>query len=201
MIASYDKFKQIIEDTKNAGVIYSYLNDYVKPPYDYSDLLRWQLAQAVSALDKLIHDLVRIGMLEIFKGKRPITPKYQSFSVTLDVLNNIKLDPSQELSLIEKQIMLNNGYKSFQDPDKIADALSLIWNESNKWEKIASTIGSNSSSVKTLLKNIVIRRNQIVHEGDYNGYLFSRENILEADVSAAVTFVEKLGQAIYTNVG
>jgi len=48
-------------------------------PYD--DLLRSQVVYAVSAFDKLIHDLVRIGMVQIFSGARPATAKYLSESI------------------------------------------------------------------------------------------------------------------------
>lgn len=194
---SYTKFKQLIADTRSSGVTFNYLFNVVKPPYDYSDLLRWQLAQAVSALDKLVHDLVRVGMMEIYQGRRSTTPKYESFTIPLGILNNMRANPTQELSYFENQIILTNGYKSFQDPEKISDSLSLIWNESQKWDKIASNLNRNPNDIRTQLKSIVIRRNQIVHEGDYDGYSLLRTPIVEADVIAVVDFIEKLGDAIY----
>ena len=200
MNASYKKFQQIIVDTKNSGAVYSYLLNVVKPPYDYSDILRWQLAQTVSALDKLVHDLVRVGMLEIYQGRRDSTAKFESFGITLDILNNIKSNPSQEISYIEKQIFMVNGFKAFQDPDKISESLALIWKENHKWEKIAAVLGDNPTTVRSQLKNIVIRRNQIVHEGDYNGYLTTREGIDESDVTSVLSFIEKLGEAIFNCV-
>ena len=78
MTNSYLTFEAIMEDTKNSSSLYYYLKNYVRPPYDCSDILRWQWAQSVSALDKLIHDLVRVGMLEIFQGNRAITTPYQN---------------------------------------------------------------------------------------------------------------------------
>ena len=197
MKKSYDKFERIIYDTKSSNSTYSYVCRVVKPPYDYSDLLRWQWAQVISAIDKLVHDLIRIGMLQIYQGKRPSTPKFISFSITLDILLEIKLNPSQELQIIEKQIILANGYKSYQHPDKIAEGLSLIWNESQKWDKISKNIGQDVHTVKTFLKNAVIRRNQIVHEGDYDGYSLDRQPIYESDTNEVVEFIEKLGKSIY----
>ena len=55
MTSSFAVFKEIIKETRNSSSLYSYLQNVVHPPYDYSDLLRWQWAQSVSALDKLIH--------------------------------------------------------------------------------------------------------------------------------------------------
>lgn len=200
MKKSFDKFCQILADTENAQSIYDYFFNVVKPPYDFSDLLRWQWAQSVSALDKLIHDLIRCGMIEIYQGKRFPTPKYKSFAITLELFNEIKANPSHELQIIEKQIILSNGYKSYQDPDNISDGLSYIWNENNKWDKIAKTYGDNSHNIKTYLKNIVIRRNQIVHEGDYDGYSIQRQFVLESDVKDVISFISNIGKIIYNLV-
>lgn len=197
MKKSYEKFEQIIKDTKNADSTYGYICRVVKPPFDYSDLLRWQWAQVVSALDKFVHDLIRSGMLLIYQGRIPSTQKFKTFSITFEILLEIKSNPTQELQIIEKHIALANGYKSFQFPEKIAEGLSLIWNENQKWEKISAKMGQDVHTVKTLLKNIVIRRNQITHEGDYAGYSLSRQPISESDTKEVVEFIEKLGKSIY----
>jgi hypothetical protein len=197
MLVAYTKFCQILTDTKNAQSTFTYISNVVKPPYDYSDLLRWQWAQVISALDKLVHDLVRSGMLDIYQGRRAVTPKFNGFVVTLELVNEIRCNPSQELQIIDRHIILTNGYKAFQDPDKIADALSYIWNENYKWDKIAAEINDTPHNVKTFLKNIVIRRNQIVHEGDYDGYSMQRQTIAETDVLDVVNFVTNLGKAIF----
>ena len=50
------------------------------------------------------------------------------------------------------------------------------------------------------LKNIVIRRNQIVHEGDYTDSLLMRQEIYEQDVKDVRSFITKLGNVIYNCV-
>lgn len=200
MKQSHDKFIKVINDTKNADSTYDYLSRVVKPPYDYSDLLRWQWAQAVSALDKFVHDVVRSGMVNIYQGRRPSTPKYDCFSIPLNILSEMKSNPTQDVQVFEKQIILSNGYKSFQYPEKIAEALSYVWDENKKWAKIASYMNQDEHTVKTFLKNVVIRRNQIVHEGDYDGYSLVRQPITKSDASDVIAFIEKLGNAIYACV-
>ena len=81
MVNAYQCFCTLMQDTKNTCALYDYLHQVVKPPYDYNDLLRWQWAQSVSALDKLIHDIVRIGMRESFAGNRPITDKFSNSTI------------------------------------------------------------------------------------------------------------------------
>ena len=49
----------------------------------------------------------------------------------------------------------------------------------------------------TYLKNIVIRRNQIVHEGDYTDILMKRQDIYSQDIIDIREYILKLGKAIY----
>ncbi|WP_168124036.1 HEPN domain-containing protein [Paenibacillus sp. HB172176] len=200
MNSSFQLFKSILEDTTNSKVLYQFLKDVVKPPYDYSDLLRWQWAQSVSALDKLIHDLVRVGMVESFLGTRAPTPKFLSFGFTLDIHFQLNQNTASATLLFEQMITQKHGYLSFQEPDKIADALSNIWSEQHKWQKISIQLGFDENYTKTMLKNITIRRNQIVHEGDYSNILLQRQPILEEDVDTVIDFIKKLGEAIYNLV-
>ena len=69
-------FKANIEDAKNLTALYEYLENYITSPLSFEDLLRAQIVYSVSAFDKLIHDVIRIGMLEIFDNRRPSTRKY-----------------------------------------------------------------------------------------------------------------------------
>ncbi|MCA0756922.1 hypothetical protein KP806_17830 [Paenibacillus sp. N4] len=200
MNSSFALFKSLLEDTKNSRALYQFLKNVVKPPYDYSDLLRWQWAQSVSALDKLIHDLVRVGMVESFLGTRSPTSKFLGFGFTLDTHLQLTQNTASATFLFEQMVTQKHGYLSFQEPDKIADALSNIWNEQHKWQKISSELGFNENYTKTMLKNITIRRNQIVHEGDYSNSLLQRQPISEEDVEITLDFIDRLGEVIYNLV-
>ena len=83
MYSSFLRFKAILQDTRSSFVTYDYLSS-INPPYDFSDILRWQWAQSVSALDKLIHDLIQIGMLQVISGVRRRTSKFENFSIDLN---------------------------------------------------------------------------------------------------------------------
>lgn len=61
-------------------------------------------------------------------------------------------------------------------------------------------MGRSEEDVKTELKNISIRRNQIVHEGDYIASGFSRQTIEKVDTDEVINFIEQLGTAIYNLV-
>lgn len=197
MTSSFAVFKEIIKETRNSSSLYSYLQNVVHPPYDYSDLLRWQWAQSVSALDKLIHDLVRVGMLEIFQGNRAPTSKFLTFPVSLQTHEQMRRTPNLSYSILEQEIVRKHSFLAFQDPDKIADALAYIWAEPHKWAVLAQHFGMTESAIRVQVKNISIRRNQIVHEGDYSSNLLQRQSIVASDVEDVLTFVSSLGEAIY----
>lgn len=197
MNSAFQRFETLMQDTKNTSVLYAYLHDTVKPPYDYCDLLRWQWAQSVSALDKLIHDLIQVGMREIFLGNRLITNKFNDFSIPFSTYQQMQQNIPASVIVFEQYISAKNKTLSFQDPDKISDGLSYIWNETHKWQAISAQMGKPMTSVRTELKNISIRRNQIVHEGDYAISNGMRQQIEKADVDEVIDFIEKLGEAIY----
>jgi hypothetical protein len=190
----------MLDGTKTIMTVYDYLDQKVQGPMDYSDLLRWQWVQAVSSLGKFVHDIVRVGMLHIYTGRRNPTNKYLTFTIDLKTHLQIIQDINSAISIFEKQVLLKNGYLAFQDPDKISDALSYIWDEKNKWKVISDIIGMSESDVKTQLRNISIRRNQMVHEGDYSDVLVQRQTISRTDVVEVINFIEKVAESIYNAV-
>ena len=62
------------------------------------------------------------------------------------------------------------------------------------------TFRSLGIPIATMLKNISIRRNQIVHEGDYSNALLQRQAITHTDTSDVVDFIFSLGTTIYNLV-
>ena len=196
MLQSHKRFLKLVQDTQNVETLYNYFEHSVVP-VDISDLLRWQWVQCISAFDKFVHDVVRVGMVEIFLGNRTPTPKYNTFQIDIqtygDMINNI-IDASL---IFERKLILKHGFLAFQDPSKVADALSYIWNENDKWGKISNLMGMSKDGCTTYLRNIVIRRNQIVHEGDYTDSLSRRQDIFLQDVIDIRDYILKLGQAIY----
>ena len=200
MTGAFQCFNIIMKDTRNVDVLYDYLHDYVVPPYDYSDLLRWQWVQSVSALDKLIHDLVRIGMRESFCGNRQITDKFNTFTINFSTYQQLQKSPVSSAIIFEQYVTSKNKTLSFQDPDKISDGLAYIWAEKHKWQAISAQMEKSEADVRTELKNISIRRNQIVHEGDYVSPQLTRQTIEKADSDEVINFINQLGTAIYTLV-
>lgn len=197
MLNAKGLFDNSLDKTATTMAIYDHLSS-IHAPMDYSDLLRWQWVEAVSALDRLIHDYVRIGMLEIFRGTRTATDKYKNEPIPLSLLNSIDSScgsASRELAF-ESFIVQKLSYKSFQEPAKLVDGLSYIWLEQDKWKAIANAMGRDTQLVKTELNNIVLRRNQIVHESDCASISMGKQAITRQDAVDVVQFIRDVGNAI-----
>ena len=199
MLTAKNRFIKNISRIRNTYDLYNHLNKELKFPSQHlGDLIRSDLVFLVSALDRFIHDSVRIGMIKSFQGHRPKTNAYLNFSIPLsqvDTMINSSVMPPE--LIFEQQILNNHKHLAFQDPDKISNALSLIWNEPHKWQKISQKIGEPENDAKTKLKNIIIRRNQIVHEADMDLQTGDLQQIDNSDVEMSIVFIEKICLNIY----
>jgi hypothetical protein len=77
-------FQANIERVRALGGLYTALSNLTTSALDATDLLRAQIVMAVSALDHYIHEITRMGMLEVFNGSRPKTNAFLRFQVTID---------------------------------------------------------------------------------------------------------------------
>jgi hypothetical protein len=190
-------FTNTIRDARSLSALYDFLTTTVVSPFSYDDLLRSQIVYSVGAFDKLIHELIRIGMVASFMGLRRPTPKYHAESISIEfhgVLLAATLPPKE--ILFEQQIARKLRVQSFQDPIKVADGLSFIWDEKDKWVKIANAIGCAPDEAKTKLKLIVQRRNAIVHESDSDPLSVNKNPITRAECADVTDFLELCGNTI-----
>jgi hypothetical protein len=166
-------------------------------PNGFTDLLRSQLVYSVSAFDKLIHDLVRVGMVQTFQGTRTATRRYHDEEISLQLhglLISATLPPAEVL--FEQAITRKLRKMSFQDPDKVAEGLSLIWGETHKWSAIAAKMGVSPDVARKTMKLIANRRNAIVHESDTDPVTHVRNSISKQETSEVTDFLERCGIAI-----
>jgi hypothetical protein len=197
MLNALSVFDRNIASARHLTSLFDYLSQKVAGPLSFDDLLRSQVVYSVSALDKLMHDLVRIGMVEAYTGVRRPTPKFSAEAISLQLHSALvgATVPPKEV-LFEQEVIRKLGYIAFQDPDKISDGLSLIWDEKQKWDKIAAQMGEPASTVRTRLKLIVARRNAIVHEADMSPLTTIKTPITKTECSEITDFLHVCGRAI-----
>lgn len=196
MLSSQLQFKENLKRARELGALAVAVQSLTTSAIDISDLWRAQIVLVVSALDHFIHDLARLGMIESAKGTRPKTDAYLRFDIPLAATESALSGSLHEI-WVGETVREKHSWQSFQDPDKLADAIRLM-SSVKLWEAVGAELGALPRDIKTRLKLIVDRRNKIAHEADLDptspGF---RWPITGPMVNDTVDFIEQLGDAIY----
>ncbi len=167
-------FNDVWERADALHSIYKYISSSTTSLIKQDEILRSEWVARVSALDLFVHELVIKGMIEIFEGGRPPTDAYKKYQVSIHTLDSIRNTnvSYDKTSAFELELRQRMSFLSFQEPEKIADAIRYI-SPQQLWNNIAKYHGASASSeqqvskhLKTKLSLIIQRRNQIAHEGD-----------------------------------
>ncbi len=197
MLRAVAVFDSSITEARNLTGLHGFLTSQIKAPYPFDDLLRSQVVYAVSAFDKLMHDLIRIGMMGCYGGTRVMTSRYKMESITIETHGMLvsAVVPPKEV-LFEQEIVRKLSRLSFQDPDKVSEGLALIWDEKHKWTKIGAAMGWVPDDARTKLKLIAGRRNAIVHESDMHPVTNAKTPITVAECGDVTDFLQLCGRSI-----
>lgn len=191
-------FDNSIRESRNQNALFHHITSQ-RIPFNADDLLRGQIVTSMAAFDKLMHDLIRIGMVQIFSGLRAATAKYLAEAIDMETHEAIKSATLPPPALVFEQAVIRKlGRLSFQDPVKVAEGLSLIWNEKQKWEKIGAVLGQPPKTLQTELKLIAQRRNAIVHESDIDPVTGAKTPIDPRDAHKITDFLEACGKGIHS---
>lgn len=199
MLNPIEQFRENIARVQVLDGVHTALDNITTPALDLTDLLRAQIVMIVSALDHYVHEITRIGMLEVYNGQRPQTDAFLRFQVTLEAAIE-GISDSNKSGWLDIEIREKHGHLSFQDPDNIADAVRRF-SSCELWPSVAKQINLDVQDVKSRLRAIVNRRNQIVHEADldpnYPGTV-NRWPTSPADVTSTLDFIQDVCEAIHT---
>lgn len=199
MLNPIEQFRENITRVQDLSGLHTAFGNVTTSAVDLTDLLRAQIVMIVSALDLYIHEITRIGMLEVYNGDRPQTPAFLRFQVSLDSTMKGILDSTKN-EWLDVEIRERHGHLSFQHPDKIADAVKRF-SSCELWPSVAVELNLDVLDVKKRLCAIVDRRNQIVHESDldpsYPGTV-TRWPISSQNVTNTLNFIHAVCEAIHT---
>ena len=201
MFDTLEQFRENIKRVQALGGLYDVLGQQTTPALDLTDLLRSQIVMAVSALDHYIHEITRVGMLEVYNGKRSQTPAFLRFQVTMEATLQGIIAGQGNDGWLDEEIRKKHGYLAFQHPDRIADAIRLF-SSRTLWGSVASELNLDVEDVKTQLRLIIDRRNQIPHEADLDSRIpgGNRFAIAPSDTERIINFIQNVGETIYVVV-
>ncbi len=201
MLSPIEQCRGNMVRVRNLGGLHQAFDQQTTPAVDLTDLLRAQIVMIVSALDHYIHEITRVGMLEVYDGVRPQTNAFLRFQVTMSATMT-GISKSSENDWFDREIRDKHGHQAFQHPDNIAKAVRLF-SSCELWRSVASELNLTDQDVKNRLRAIVNRRNQIVHESNLDPSYPGTENrwpISSADVTSTLDFIQDVCEAIHTVV-
>ncbi|MDJ0511582.1 MAG: hypothetical protein QNJ64_20375 [Crocosphaera sp.] len=195
MQSAIDQFRISIKRVRDLIALHNSINVQSTPVLDLSDILRAALVLTISALDYYIHEVVTLGMLEIYRGQRAepavsantsksafsrfkvslggarqdrqialnisscleteIQSNYGSellensntISDLLPIISNSIINRLNNTAWLENEIREILGYQSFQQLDKIADAIRLI-SDKKLWDEVANNMNTSAKDIK-----------------------------------------------------
>ncbi len=191
MRAALDTFETAIQRVRSLHALHAALSAQVTGVIDLSDILRAEIVLAVSAFDFFIHELTRLGMLECHTGKRSKTDAFNRFQLPMYVA------ATMSDATLDAEIRAKHAYLTFQQPDRIADAIRLF-SGVELWNDVASECRMEPKELKNAFSLVIDRRNKIAHEADLDpSYLGQRWPIDRAQVDYTCNLIEKVGRAIF----
>jgi len=199
MVTSFEQFKRNIEQVKRIGDLSISLKENTPPELDLSDLLRSELVLLMSAFDHFIHEIVRFGMLQSYRGNRAKSEAYKRFPVSMAGVETMVANAMSE-EWLDREIRHKHSWLSFQHPDKVADAIRLV-SDAALWPDLGTRLGRSPEDLKLQLKLLFDRRNKIAHEADLKpGIPEERWPIDQTMLNESRGFIVDLGTAIFEMV-
>jgi RiboL-PSP-HEPN len=199
MLSAIEQFRANLLAVRNLDAIYRAVNALNTVALDLSDILRAEIVMIVSALDQYVHEVTRLGMLEIYQGQRTQTAAFLQFPITMESAL-LGISAPLDESWLDDQIKTRHGFQSFQTPDKIANAVRLF-SDKPLWNEVAARMNIPPDNLKQRLKLIIERRNKIAHEADSNPsfpyFPGKRWTIDEGDVKDSIDFIEQVAETIH----
>lgn len=196
MHATHSRFTANIGRARDLRALVINLKASTGSTLDLTDILRAAIVSAVSAFDTFIHEITRIGMVEIYQNTRPRTDAFGRFPISMDNILLVIATPG-DTKWLEDEIRMQHGWLSFQQPDKVADAIRLFCGK-ELWKEVGIRLAIDPKSAKNRLALIVDRRNKIAHEADMDptspGSRWPIDELLVQDV---IDRLEQIGDAVF----
>ena len=196
MLLAHNRFADNIGRAQDLRALFVNLTATMAVAFDLTDILRASIVSAVSAIDTFVHDITRIGMVEIFRNARPTTDAFGRFTISMENVLLVIATPG-DTKWLEEEIRRKHSWLSFQHPDKVADAIRFFCGK-DLWKEVGFQLAIDSKSAKNRLAFIVDRRNKIAHEADMDptspGSRWPIDELLVQDV---IDTLEQIGDAIF----
>ncbi|PID26503.1 MAG: hypothetical protein CR982_10015 [Candidatus Cloacimonadota bacterium] len=201
VIKDLQESKALGKFNKNIDAIYGRIEKYKKlPQLNNEEMFRFEVVMLVSAIDYYIHEIIRIGIIQIFENEREETKEYNNFIISLKCVKEAILNP-ESTEWLKDEINFRNRTQSFQKMDKIKEGLSIIDEKIHKKIKyIAKDMELSYREVEDMINLLVVRRNQISHQCDIPSGKSERESIDLEYIDRRISFVKEFINRIHREI-
>lgn len=175
--------------------------DEVSAPLVFEDMCRFALAQGVAALDTYVHwAIADVPFKQMPAALARLEVPFGDMVALSDAVleNRTRIRPSVRARRVLERVILT---KTFQSSRGIEEGMLLL-GVRNAFAKISHEITPHQQSgeLKTRLDRIVLRRNQVVHEGDLQRKSrpqgISRERVNVDSIREDIAWLRTLIEAI-----
>ena len=190
-------FRKNMESIKALHALHKHLCTLL-PAMDLTEILRAEIVLVVSAFDCFIHDIVKYGIIDIFKDQRRENSKYDNICIPISIVKQILTTDkeSERNELLEISIKKILSKDSYQSPKSIENALQLI-SITKIWSSIKDEMHMSPTDITKKLGVIINRRNKIAHESDIKNHIdISKNEIEREDIDDIINFISSLTESI-----
>lgn len=143
------------------------------------DLLRYTVVLLCSSIDNYMHNIIKTKLISAFTGRRDIGSKFENFLISINSTKKIidnSFSPSTIEEVLDEEIYERMSMVSMHSQKSIDENLKYITSIKKIWLKIALKFDEDhkekfdfhkdTGKLQELFREIIIRRNKIVHETD-----------------------------------
>lgn len=210
-LTPFENLKRNLEYARSLAQAGDHLDQLDTRSFKVADMFRAAWVQGVAALDYWVRQEVRARMLWLAnRSEEPRPKKFSEFSIPLGEVEKILRSESSLSAVIDDQFMLTRGHLTYQHPDNIREAFSLVSDVNRMWDRVAGvlrerpedTLAVTGTDVQQKLASIVRRRNKIAHESDDDPDNSTLKRSIDVrTVTETIDWIEQLAGAIAEALG
>lgn len=210
-LTPFANLKRNLEYARSLAQAGDHLDQLDTRSFKVADMFRAAWVQGVAALDYWVRQEVRSQMLWLVNRPEEPRPKnFYAFSIPLGEVEKILRAESSLWAVIDDQLTQTRGHMTYQHPNKIYEAFSLVNDVKGMWDRVAEilserpedTPATTGTEVQQRLASIVRRRNKIAHESDDDPDNSPSKRSIDAGiVTGTIDWIEQLAAAIAEVLG
>ncbi|TYB43153.1 hypothetical protein FXF59_34085, partial [Microbispora tritici] len=207
--AAFEQFQQNLEYARQLVDGGRNLERLAVGSFDVTDLYRAAWSQAVAALDHWVtREIVDRAVTLALTPRVPRPPKFNSLSIPVELFEKVHHHDEPLGEMFRAHLERHFAFMTFQNPEKIKEGFAHV-SPVNLWVRVAEVLTDQDSrnpitadGVRTRLREIAWRRNNIAHTADHDPDRPGQKTPITADeAEATIEWLETMAIAIQLALG